>query len=139
MSDFISAVVSMIVFTVIIVRMLSKVQARHDQAEKAKAARQGTPVSPPPPAEEPLREEIPAAVPPVSMYAGSLGDEVHEGDDPCHPDEEVGRHTHDRHAPTPEATEPAATAAPLWSADSLARAVVMQEILTRPRDRVRRT
>ncbi|MGN1019107.1 MAG: hypothetical protein ACI4O7_01935 [Aristaeellaceae bacterium] len=95
----------------------------------------------PPLQQEPVREAIAPRVHvhtapacPVDDDTGSLHFHSTEGVDPCHEDQ-----LPPMHAPRPEPAEPRAAERPglelTWNGDSMVKAFIMQEVLTRPCER----
>lgn len=89
---------------------------------------------------EPIRAIQPqVAVTPHTddIFAGSLHAETGEGYDPCHEDALPPQVEPCTLAPTAPPQAPASGLALSWTADTMVKAVVMQEILTKPQDRRR--
>ncbi|MGN0747045.1 MAG: hypothetical protein ACI4ML_10255 [Aristaeellaceae bacterium] len=95
----------------------------------------------PPLRQEPAREAIAPRVHvhtapacPVDDDTGSLHYQSTEGVDPCHEEQLPSMH-----APRPEPVEPRVTEKPgltlEWTGDSMVKAFIMQEVLTRPCER----
>lgn len=73
------------------------------------------------------------------MFAGSMNANTGEGDDPCHEDDLTPAVNPCELSPRAVQPAPATSGLNLtWTGDAMVKAVVMQEILTRPCQRARR-